>query len=359
MIGATRKVSLDLMKTFIPLNALTSDRLNYLLKGVGIETLAVGEQLFAEGEKDGKTIYLLSGELDLISGAGDHVVVSAGDDASWFPIDAGQPRRHRALAKTRVNCMRIDSERLDTILSWDQSACNLVSEIAAAQGEQDQDWMMRLLGANIFYSVPAANIRDIFQRMRPVAVTQGQVIVRQNEPADACYFIKQGLAEVCVKEAEGERVLAILEPGQYFGEEGLLTEGPRNADVSMETDGVLMRLEKADFDELLKGPVVNRVNYEEACQLIRQGGVWLDVRLPDEYHTGAFNSAIQLPLQALRVKARLLDRSKHYITYCDTGRRSTAAAFLLCNAGYEVSVLAGGLNSLSRVDKERSLDVSS
>ena len=32
-----------------------------------------------------------------------------------------------------------------------------------------------------------------------------------------------------------------------------------------------------------------------------------------------------------------------YITYCDSGRRSSAAAFLLSERGYQAYVLKGGL----------------
>ena len=52
-----------------------------------------------------------------------------------------------------------------------------------------------------------------------------------------------------------------------------------------------------------------------------------------------------MPLNVLRLKSRLLDPGKTYIAYCDTGRRSATAAFLLKNAGLDVIVLDGGLNA--------------
>jgi hypothetical protein len=39
-----------------------------------------------------------------------------------------------------------------------------------------------------------------------------------------------------------------------------------------------------------------------------------------------------------------LDKNLKYVVYCDTGRRSAAAAFLLTQRGFNVSVLEGGLN---------------
>ncbi|HBP66826.1 MAG TPA: cyclic nucleotide-binding protein, partial [Alcanivorax sp.] len=40
-----------------------------------------------------------------------------------------------------------------------------------------------------------------------------------------------------------------------------------------------------------------------------------------------------------------LDPAGRYVAYCDTGRRSATAAFLLKNAGLDVFVLDGGLNN--------------
>jgi rhodanese-related sulfurtransferase len=43
----------------------------------------------------------------------------------------------------------------------------------------------------------------------------------------------------------------------------------------------------------------------------------------------------------------VLDRESPYIVYCDTGRRSSAAAFILNQNGFQSAVLKGGLNSCS------------
>ncbi|MCI0400965.1 MAG: rhodanese-like domain-containing protein [Gammaproteobacteria bacterium] len=45
----------------------------------------------------------------------------------------------------------------------------------------------------------------------------------------------------------------------------------------------------------------------------------------------------------LRLKAGGLDPRRKYIVYCDTGRRSSAAAFLLNQRGFNAYILKGGL----------------
>ena len=69
------------------------------------------------------------------------------------------------------------------------------------------------------------------------------------------------------------------------------------------------------------------------------------------YVTGqnlAVEGAINVPLYFIRLKLSTLDKNKPYIVYCDTGRRSSAAAFILVERGFDAYVLKGGLSSMER-----------
>jgi rhodanese-related sulfurtransferase len=143
--------------------------------------------------------------------------------------------------------------------------------------------------------------------------------------------------------------LAELTVGDTFGEEALISEAKRNATVTMLTDGVLMRLAKADFRELMTEPLQQWVTPEQAEQMVAQkGAVWLDVRLPSEFQNLAIERAINVPLYFIRLKLSTLDKTKPLIVYCDTGRRSSAAAFILVEKGFDAYVLKGGLSSMER-----------
>jgi rhodanese-related sulfurtransferase len=50
-------------------------------------------------------------------------------------------------------------------------------------------------------------------------------------------------------------------------------------------------------------------------------------------------------LYLVRLKLSTLDRSKPYVVYCDTGRRSSAAAYILVERGFDAYVLTGGLSN--------------
>ncbi|WP_348719477.1 cyclic nucleotide-binding domain-containing protein [uncultured Alcanivorax sp.] len=344
---AQESIDKSLLQTFVPVNALSGDQLDWLLDQQEVCRYASGDALFSLGDRDNTTIYLLSGKVELTDEEGKTRTISAGDTASWHPLEHAQPRRSTARALTEVSVVRFDSFRLDTILSWDQSAGYVILDINANSAYQnDREWMIRLLKSKLFHRVPPTNILEIFRRLKAHRHKQGDVIIRQGEAADCCYILKEGVCEVAISMGDSAPTpVAMLEEGQWFGEEALLSGKPRNATVTMATDGVLMKLERQDFDALLREPIINTMPAEDVLAAAEKGAWWLDVRTSDEFDQEHLVGATNMPLNVLRLKSRLLDPSKTYIAYCDTGRRSATAAFLLKNAGLDVIVLDGGLNA--------------
>ena len=93
-------------------------------------------------------------------------------------------------------------------------------------------------------------------------------------------------------------------------------------------------------------PLLQWVTAEAARKIVAQdGGRWLDVRLPSEHQNLAIEGALNIPLYLIRLKLSTLDRGKPYVVYCDTGRRSSAAAYILVERGFEAYVLQGGMGA--------------
>jgi rhodanese-related sulfurtransferase len=181
--------------------------------------------------------------------------------------------------------------------------------------------------------------------MERVNLSAGDVVIRQGDEGDYFYAIVSGRCLVTREtplNREGIK-LAELGMGDTFGEESLISGARRNATVTMTTDGVLMRLGKDDFNSLLNEPMLHWVGYEEAMGIVASGGRWLDVRLPSEFEHCHFEHAINVPLYFVRLKLKSLDSSVPYVVCCDNGRRSSAAAYILSERGFETFVLKGGI----------------
>ena len=336
-----------LLKSFVPASALNAENFQELSRKTFIEEVGAGKAIFKQGDTDQQSVYLVDGQAEVTSNKGDTRLVLAGSDVAKHPLANQQPRKHTAIAKTDSKIIRIDSDLLDILLTWDQLSGIEVDEIQAEEdaGEDDGDWMTRILQSKAFLQVPPANIQSMFMRMQEFPVKAGDAIITQGENGDFYYMIKHGKCKVTRSSKTGsELTLATLGDGDAFGEEALLSETKRNANVIMTADGSLMRLSKEDFNELLKEPMLSWVTNEEADAMVKnEGAVWIDVRLESEHKNSGIEGSINVPLFMLRLKAQTLDPSKKYILYCHSGRRSSAAAFLLGERGLQVYCLKDGL----------------
>lgn len=333
------------LKSLVPPNALNAENFQELAGKTFVEEFAAGKTIFRIGDVDRKTTYLLHGQIDLITEDGQKTTVNGGTDVAKHPLANLQPRKHTAKARTACKITRFDSDLLDILLTWDQLSGIEVSEIQLEEeGEDAGDWMTRILQSHAFLQVPPANIQAMFMRIQEVPMRNGDVVIKQGGDGDYYYIIKSGNAKVTRASKTGsELTLATLKDGDAFGEEALLSEAKRNATVTMTSDGTLMRLSKDDFTTLLKEPLLSWLDLSEAQELIEGGAKWLDVRLESEHANTGLKDSLNIPLFMLRLKVDSLDSNVPYIVYCDTGRRSSAAAFLLSERGIQAYCLTGGL----------------
>lgn len=331
---------------FSPFDALKSTNLSDLLDDIDVREASPGQALFNKGDTATRAIYLMSGTVTLRDG--DRVLgkLVGGSDEARNALAPVLPRHVSAVATDRVTYFSIDSELLDVTLTLDQTGIYEVSDFSSGPNGAEGDWMSALLRTKTFQLIPPQNIQTIFQRLKRVDYKAGHVVIRQGDPGDHFYIIRGGRCMV-TRETPGNAQnidLADLGVGATFGEEALISNEPRNATITMLTDGILMKLGRDDFQSLLNEEMVVSLSPEDADEAVSDGGKWLDVRIPSEFKASCKANATNLPLYMLRHKLDALDRKTPYIIYCDTGRRSAAAAFILNQRGFETAVLKGGLN---------------
>ncbi len=348
MAQARKLVDKAVLKTLVPPQSLNAENFQELASKTVIEDVAAGRLLFKKGDVDRKNVYVLSGDVELIGSDGKVTVVRGGTPDARHAIANQQPRQITAKARNNATITRIDSDLLDILLTWDQLSGIEVEEVSSDE-EESGDWMTRILQSKAFLRIPPANIQHMFMRLQELPVKAEQAIINQGDDGDYYYIICHGRCKVTRESANGASVtLAQLSDGDAFGEEALISANKRNASIIMETDGLLMRLSKSDFEELLKAPMLNDVDLKKAKEMVGKGAVLMDVRMESEHKAGSIKGSMNIPLFMLRLKAESLDKSKSYICYCETGRRSSAAAYLLSEQGFDCYVLTGGLQSMSR-----------
>ena len=349
-------VSIATLKQFQPIGSLSDLRLAELAALCYVERVPKEADPFHDQPITGKSVYLLRGELALWQADGAQTMIIGGSEEACSPIGRRRPFTS-ARAITDIELIRLDDDLIDIMLTWDQLAAVEITspppperKRSGAQRAEGGDWRLmtgmfslKNLQFGAISRLPSAHIGKLLGRFERVEIKRGVVVIREGDDGDCYYVIENGRAQVTRKVGGVEMKLAQLKAGDAFGEEALLSEGKRNATVTMLADGVLLRLSKAHFDELLKKPLLKEIGLTEASEKVTAGAQWVDVRYPSEFQYDKLSGAMNIPLSEIRNAAGILDLDREYVIYCQTGRRSSAAAFLLAQRGFQAFVLDGGL----------------
>lgn len=113
---------------------------------------------------------------------------------------------------------------------------------------------------SLFSALDRETIVQVGKRLRALVAFPGEKIVQVGGPSDAMYFVAAG--EVTV---HARTVTVTLKEGDFFGEMGLLTAQPRNADVVANGYCHLLVLYKRDFNQLLSRKPEVRAAIEEVA----------------------------------------------------------------------------------------------
>ena len=194
----TKQIELSQLKALSPLDSLKKDNLHALVKKTKIREAQPGETLFREGDSEKRTVYILSGSVELREGEQTVAKITGGTDDARNPLAPKLPRRQSAIAVTAVDYIAIDSDLLDVMLTWDQTGSYEVSELRNETGTND-DWMTTLLQTKAFHKIPPANIQAIFMRLQQVNYKAGDVVIKQGEEGDFFYVITRGGASSLAK----------------------------------------------------------------------------------------------------------------------------------------------------------------
>ena len=105
---------------------------------------------------------------------------------------------------------------------------------------------------NLFENLSATELEKIERISRMEAYAKGDVIFKEGMPGDQCYVITNGEVRISKFIPNiGEEALAVLKPGDYFGEMALIDTFPRSADAIANSDAALLAINKTELDKIL------------------------------------------------------------------------------------------------------------
>lgn len=92
-------------------------------------------------------------------------------------------------------------------------------------------------------------LSDLFVLSR---FAEGQYVFHHGDPGDHFYLIARGCVQVRVPDASGDRVVATLRDGDFFGELALLRNVPRSADIVAWADTLCLSLSAQHFLRIIQ-----------------------------------------------------------------------------------------------------------
>jgi len=108
--------------------------------------------------------------------------------------------------------------------------------------------VLALKNVELFHDIPGEVLADIASLLEEESFDKGSYIVSEGELGKELYIIIKGEVEV----VSGGNKIDKMTAGASFGEMSLIDSQPRSADVVALTDVLLLKIERNNFNKILK-----------------------------------------------------------------------------------------------------------
>ena len=162
------------------------------------------------------------------------------------------------VADTTCSVLEISRTVLAALIKKHPKIAKILEGYAARRGIEN-----KLANVPLFSHLDPIERQKIAERLSPVSIKKGTVIIREGDTGDCMFLIKFGQVGVYTTLmdedstsfsaiAQEQLHLSTLKDGDFFGEQALITEERRNATIIALTDVHLLKFSKADLEIIVK-----------------------------------------------------------------------------------------------------------
>ncbi|MFA5188353.1 MAG: cyclic nucleotide-binding domain-containing protein [Patescibacteria group bacterium] len=217
--------------------------ISVLLSSGKIEEFPAGSVILEQGSPGKEFYVILGGTALVIIDNEEFTQLSSGDFFGELSVTKNCPCTATIKARSPLRVLAIPKEISNRILK---------EPLLAKRLAKTHKYRPIIMDIALFRGLDAPSYIQISQEIQEELHEPDTYIVTQGERGDDFYIITEGKAKVMLEENGGVREIATLFPGQYFGEMALLQDGIRTANVVAIDRVRTLKLNRKDFDNLIK-----------------------------------------------------------------------------------------------------------
>lgn len=336
--------SADLQR-FIPLNQVESKYEARLRSGLRIASVRKGGSVIPKKRDASVMHFLLDGEVEIRNSFENRYNLTDGDERCRRALENQLTQQGTVKAQRSSRVLICEQKVIDELLTWSQDYSIHfledgelpLAETNLIDDDFHEDWDSVFIQSKLATNISHQAIGVLLAALETIDVSAGDTVVKRGTDADYFYVVKHG--EAIVKtDPDGPYHGAefSLTPGQYFGDEALVANTVRNASVIMGSKGVLGRLDRERFDQLIKSQLIQSLNLAvlEPGQTMQV----IDVRFEVESKFAPIANSLQIPVPKLRKQLADMPHDKLYVVAPANDVRSELATYLMRQAGLNAYV---------------------
>jgi CRP-like cAMP-binding protein/RsiW-degrading membrane proteinase PrsW (M82 family) len=276
---------LDLLRGSAVFEGFTDQQLAAAAGLLRAITFTAGDAIVREGDPADRWFVIGEGmaavtHTDLIGHQVTLAVLGPGESFGERALTDGEPRQATVSALGPLTAYALERSTFREAIGDSTKFSEFTDRLSHRLDVMSIDAALKR--ASPFAPLSQETVWSLARQMQPQHAHKGEVVIREGDPGDCFYLIRSGRLQV--KQRRRHRV-AVLGPGDSFGEVALLTPSPRTATVYALEESDLLVLTSEAFLSVARTHVSVAGHFNELVRIRFKGSPGQSLLLPDPLTT--------------------------------------------------------------------------
>jgi CRP-like cAMP-binding protein len=224
------------------LSSLTADRLRHVIERVEVRELPAGHEVVRQGERGGSLFIIVTGRVRIQVGARVVATMRDGDFFGEQAILTDFPRTATVVTEEPTQLLELSRALVSELVAGSPDVLRTLLRFFRDR------LLERLLGTSaLFASLSPDDAKALSERFVFLELEPKMRVVKEGERAPGLFLLLCGEVHV----VKGQAKLAVLAPGDVFGEMSLLAGGVAMANIVTASKCWALELPRKDFQEIM------------------------------------------------------------------------------------------------------------